>query len=62
MANLILQIIIILVLVALVYLILYLFQKFVVPVDQKILNIVVFIIAGVLIIYAMTGHQLIFWK
>jgi hypothetical protein len=52
----------ILVYVAVIYLILYLFQKYVMPIDQKIVGIITFVIAAILIIYALSGHSILFWK
>jgi len=56
------QILLVLVYVAVAYLILYLFQKFVMPIDQKLLGIIIFIIAALLIIYAISGHSLYLWR
>lgn len=61
MLNLLLTLLVILVIVAVFYLILYLFQKYVMPLDQKIVGILIFILAAVLIVYALTGHDLVFW-
>ena len=52
----------ILVYVALFYLIIYLFSKYVTPIDQKVLGILIFIFAAVLIVMALTGHSLLFWR
>ena len=52
----------ILIIVAVIYLILYLFQKYVTPIDQKVMGIIIFIVAALLIIYAISGHSLQFWK
>jgi hypothetical protein len=60
--NFIIQILMVLVYVAIVYLILYLFQKYVVPFDQKVLGIIIFVVAALLIIWAISGHTLIFWR
>ena len=60
--SLIVTLLTILVIVAIVYLILYLFSKYVVPIDQKVLGIIIFVLAAVLIIYAITGHSFVWWK
>jgi hypothetical protein len=52
----------ILVYAAAIYLILYLFSKYVTPIDQKVLGIIIFIVAALLIVIALTGHSLMFWR
>jgi hypothetical protein len=52
----------ILVYAAILYLILYLFSKYVTPIDQKILGIIIFIVAAILIVMALSGHSLLFWR
>ncbi len=52
----------ILIIVAVLYLILYLFQKYVMPIDGKIIGVVIFIVCALLIGYWITGHSLAFWK
>jgi hypothetical protein len=52
----------ILVYVALFYLIIYLFSKYVTPIDQKILGILIFVFAAALVIMALSGHSLVLWK
>jgi hypothetical protein len=57
----ILTLLLILVYAAVVYLILYLFSKYVTPIDNKVLGIILFIVAAILIIYALKGGSLMFW-
>jgi hypothetical protein len=52
----------ILVYAAILYLILYLFSKYVTPIDQKVLGIIIFVVAALLIVAALTGHSLVFWR
>jgi hypothetical protein len=52
----------ILVYAAILYLILYLFSKYVTPIDQKILGIITFIVVAILVVTAFSGHSLLFWK
>lgn len=42
--------------------VLYLFQKYVTPIDSKVVGILIFIVCAILIIYWVTGHSLLFWK
>ena len=60
--NFLIQLLIFLVCVAIFYGVLYLFQKYVFPIDQKLLSIIIFIFAALLLIYALTGHSLLFWR
>jgi hypothetical protein len=60
--NIIITLLMILVVAALVYLILYLFSKYVTPIDQKVLGIIIFVVSAILIVYALTGHSLVFWR
>ncbi len=53
---------VLLVIVAIVYLAIYLFSKYVTPIDPKIKGIIIFIAAVILIIYLLTGGTLLFWK
>lgn len=56
------SLLLILVYVSIAYLILYLFQKWVMPIDQKIVGIVLFILFAILVIYVLTGGNLVFWR
>ena len=49
----------ILVFVAVLYLILYLFSTYVKPIPEKIVGILTFIFFAMLVIWALTGHTLI---
>lgn len=60
--NFLIQLLLVLVYIAVLYLILYLFQKFVMPIDSKVQGIIVFIVFAILIIYALSGHTLLFWR
>lgn len=60
--NFIVSLLVILVIVAIVYLIFYLFQKWVMPIDSKIVGVVLFIVFAALVVYALTGNSLLFWK
>ena len=60
--NILITFLMILVYVALFYLIIYLFSKYVTPIDQKVLGIIIFIFAAILIVMALTGHSLLFWR
>jgi hypothetical protein len=60
--NILISLLMILVYVAIFYLIIYLFSKYVTPVDQKILGIIIFIFAACLLVAAITGHSLLFWR
>ena len=62
MGTILVNLLVILVIVAVFYLVLYLFQKYVTPVDQKAVSILIFIMCAILIIYWITGHSLLFWK
>lgn len=53
---------VLLVIVALVYLVIYLFSKYVSPIDPKVKGIIIFIAAMILIIYLLTGGTLMFWR
>lgn len=57
-----LNLLIILVIIAVFYLILYLFSKYVTPVDGKVIGILTFIVFAILIIWALTGHNLLNWR
>ena len=46
----------ILVVVAVLWLILYLFQKYVFALDNRIVGVIIFIVFAILIIYAVTNH------
>jgi MFS superfamily sulfate permease-like transporter len=48
------NLLIILVIIAVLYLILYLFSKYVVPLDNRIVGIIIFIVAALLIVYSIT--------
>ena len=48
----------ILVVVAVLWLILYLFQKYVFALDNRIVGVIIFIVFAILIIYAVTNHGL----
>lgn len=60
--NLLIAFLLILVYVAIFYLIIYMFGKFVKPIDPTVVNILMFVIAAVLIVVALTGHTLFFWR
>ena len=55
------QILYALIYIALAWLVLYLFQKYVTPIDQKIVGIVIFILAIYLIIMILTKHSIMPW-
>lgn len=50
----------ILVVVAVLWLILYLFQKYVFALDNKIVGVIIFIVAAALIIYAIANGGFLF--
>ena len=58
----IITVLLILVYAAVIYLILYLFSKYVTPIDQKVLGIIIFIVSAILIVMALSGHSLQFWR
>jgi len=62
MSSFFVSLLILLVYIAVLYLILYLFTKYVTPIDNKVMGIVIFIVAAILIVYAITGHSLVFWR
>lgn len=59
--SLLVNLLVILIIVAVVYLVLYLFQKYVMPIDRKVVGIIIFVLAAILIIYAISGNSLRFW-
>ena len=60
--SILITLLLILVYAACIYLILYLFSKYVTPIDQKVLGIIIFIVAAILIVTALSGHSLMFWR
>lgn len=50
----------ILVVVAVLWLILYLFQKYVFALDNRIIGVIIFIVAAILIIYAISNGGFLF--
>lgn len=62
MFTILINLLIILVIIAVFYLILYLFSKYATPIDAKIIGILTFIVFAILIIWALTGHNLTVWK
>lgn len=52
----------ILVVVAVLWLILYLFQKYVMPIDNRIVGVIIFIVFAILLIYAVTNHGLLMFR
>lgn len=62
MASILVNLLVILIIVAALWLILYLFQKYVFALDNRIVGVIIFIVAAILIIYAITGHSLTVWK
>lgn len=62
MATLFINLIVILLIIAVFYLVLYIFQKLVMPIDNKIIGILVFIAFALLCVYTLTNHSLVFWK
>lgn len=59
LTSLLVNLLVILIVVAILWLILYLFQKYITPIDNRIVGAIIFIIAAILIIYALTGHRLL---
>jgi hypothetical protein len=59
LTTILINLLIILVVIAVLWLILYLFQKYVFPLDNRIVGVIVFIVAAILIIYAISGHTLL---
>jgi len=57
--NFFINFLIVLVIVALVILVLYLFEKYVAPIDRRIRGIVIFVVAVLLVVYILTGHKFI---
>ena len=58
LTSLLINLLYILIVIALVFLIFYLFSKYVSPIDNRIVGVIVFIVAALLIIYALTGHRI----
>lgn len=51
-----------LIIIAVVYLVIYLFSKYVSPIDPNVKGIIIFIVAMILIVYLLTGGTLMFWR
>lgn len=62
MLSILVNLLVILIIVAVLWLILYLFQKYVFALDNRIVGVIIFIVAAILIIYTITGHSLTVWK
>jgi hypothetical protein len=58
MLTILINLLVILVVIAVFYLVLYLFQKWVMPIDGKIVGILLFIAFAILVIYAVTNKGL----
>jgi len=48
--------------IGLIVLALYLFEKYISPIDPKVKGILIFLAAIVIIIYLVTGGSLMFWR
>lgn len=55
------ELIIVLIIISALYLVMYIFSKYVTPIDNKIVGILIFIIFAILLLYLLTGHTLIGW-
>ena len=62
LTTILINLLVILVIIAVFYLVLYLFTKYVMPIDQKIVGILIFVVLATLIIYAISGNGLPFLR
>lgn len=60
--NILINLLVFLVLLAVLYLIMHLFRTYVQPIDQRVVNIIFFIAIVLMLIYALTGHGLFHWR
>jgi hypothetical protein len=60
--NILINFLVLLAIIAAVYLVLYLFQKWVTPIDPKIVGVVLFILFVILTVVVLRGGSLLFWR
>lgn len=61
-APLLVNLLMILIFIAVLYLIIYLFERFVTPIDNRIKGVVIFVVLAILIIYLIQGGSLAIWR